>query len=230
VTKGARYFDADALRFLTELRTHNRRDWFLANKGRYEQQLRDPMLRFITALGPKLAKVSPHFTCDARPVGGSMMRIYRDIRFAKDKSPYKTHLAAHFMHRKGKAGTAPAFYLHIEPGKSMVGAGIWQPDAASLKRIRDRIVSDTRSWQRATSGGEFRAACGMMGAQLKRPPAGYDPAHPFIEDLKRKDFATSTAINDRDVTSPRFMDAVLAAFRTSAPFVSFLSQAVRVPF
>ena len=138
----------------------------------------------------------------------------------------KTSLAAHFRHVKGKDGATPAYYLHLEPKNSSIGAGIWRPDSAALKRIRDAIVADPKRWQRITAGADFRSSCGMTGESLKRPPAGYASDHPLIEDLKRKDFATSSALDDRDVCGPDFMEIVLEAFRTSAPFVQFLSQAV----
>jgi uncharacterized protein (TIGR02453 family) len=224
------YFDADALRFLSELRTHNDRAWFVANKERYEKKVRDPMLRFIADLGPRLKKISPHFVCDPKPVGGSMFRIYRDTRFAKDKSPYKTHIAAHFWHGKAKGETTPGFFLRIEPGASIFGAGLWHPEPPALKRIRDRIVADGKGWQRVTSGRELRGACGMAGESLKRPPQGYDPLHPFIEDLKRKDFAMSGKIADRDISSKALMDTVVESYQTTAPFLAFLTKAVGLPF
>src|SRR5271170_6489971 len=104
-----RYFAPEAMQFLEELWQHNERDWFLGNKARYEEQVRDPFLRLIADLAPALKKISPYFVADPRPVGGSMMRIYRDTRFSKDKSPYKTSLAAHFWHSKGKDGATPAY-------------------------------------------------------------------------------------------------------------------------
>jgi uncharacterized protein (TIGR02453 family) len=226
---GGGYFTRDSLRFLEELRQHNERDWFQKNKERYERTLRDPFLRLIGDLGPPLKKIGPNFVADPRPVGGSMMRIYRDIRFSRDKSPYKTFVAAHFRHAKGKDGAAPGYYLRIEPGRSMVGAGIWRPEPQALKQIRDAIVADPKRWQRITSGQEFRSTCGMAGESLKRPPLGYDPDHPLIEALKRKDFATSSALEDRQVCGPDLMDAVISAMRTTAPFVQFLAQAVGLP-
>jgi uncharacterized protein (TIGR02453 family) len=226
----AAYFSRDALAFLTELRTHNNRDWFEKNKPRYEDGLREPMLRFIADLGPKLAKISPQFVADPKPVGGSMMRIYRDIRFSKDKTPYKTAIAAHFWHKKGTEGATPAFFLRLEPGSSVIGAGVWRPEGKALKQIRDRIVSDSKTWKKITEGREFKTTCGMAGESLKRPPPGYDAEHPFIEDLKRKDFATSAPLADAKLAGADFMDAVLAGFRTSAPLVEFLSEAVGLPF
>ena len=223
------YFTRDLFRFLEELRDHNERDWFLKNKQRYEHSVRDPFLQFIADLGPPLKKINPYFIVDPRPVGGSMMRIYRDIRFSRDKSPYKTAVAAHFQHAKGKDGGTPAYYMHLEPHNSMIGAGIWRPEPGALKKIRDAIVADPKRWQRITSGSDFRSSCGMAGESLKRPPAGYEPNHPLIDAIKRKDFATSSPLDDRDVSGPDFMNVTLNAFRAAAPFVQFLAEAVGLP-
>ena len=220
------YFTDDLFQFLKELRQHNERDWFQRNKERYETAVRDPFISFIGDLGGPLKKINSHMIADPRPVGGSMMRIYRDIRFSRDKSPYKTSVAAHFWHSQGKEGATPAYYLHLEPGQSMIGAGIWRPESGALKKVRDAIVTDSKRWQRVTSSADFRSSCGMAGESLKRPPAGYDASHPMIEDIKRKDFATSSPLDDRQVCGPDFMGSVLGAFRASAPFVQFLSDAI----
>src|SRR6266849_4338954 len=207
-----RYFTRELFKFLNELCTHNNRDWFQKNKGRYETDVRDPFLQFIADLVPGLHKINPHVVADPSPVRGSMMRIYRDIRFSKDKSPYKTSAAAHFWHEKGKEGATPAYYLHLEPGGSLIGAGIWRPEPGAQKKIRDAIVADSKRWQRVTSAADFRSSCGMAGESLKRPPAGYAAAHPLIEDIKRKDFASSSLLDDRQVCGPDFMKSVLDAF------------------
>src|SRR6516225_6904620 len=187
-----RYFTSELFQFLKELRQHNDREWFLANKDRYETGVRDPFLRLIADLGPRLKTISPYFVADPSPVGGSMMRIYRDIRFSKDKTPYKTAVTAHFWHSKGTEGATPAFYMHLQPGDSSVGAGIWRPEPGALKRIRKAIVDDSATWKRIKEGRDFRSSCGMAGESLKRPPPGFDAGHPFIEDIKRKDLTSAS--------------------------------------
>src|SRR5207245_1561244 len=124
--------------------------------------------------------------------------------------------------RQGRGHTG---VLHA-PG---IGAGIWRPEPGALKKIRDAIVADPKRWQRITSGSDFRSSCGMAGESLKRPPAGYDPNHPLIDAIKRKDFATSSPLDERDVSGPDFMNVTLNAFRTAAPFVQFLAEAVGLP-
>ncbi len=125
-----RYFTPELFQFLRELRRHNDRKWFLQNKERYEIAVRDPFLRLIADLGPLLKKFSPHFLADPSPVGGSMMRICRDLRFSKDKTPYKTSVSAHSGHESAMDGASPAFYLHLEPGNSSIGGGVWRPPPA----------------------------------------------------------------------------------------------------
>src|SRR5215813_5569474 len=149
------YFKRSLFDFLKDLSTHNNRDWFRANKSRYEQQVQEPVLRLIADLGPGLKQINPHFVADPRPNGGSMMRIYRDIRFSKDKSPYKSFVAAHFWHSGGKDGATPAYYLHLTPGQSSIGSGIWRPEPNALKNIRKAIVKNGEQWKKITSGRDF---------------------------------------------------------------------------
>jgi uncharacterized protein (TIGR02453 family) len=220
------YFTPKALRFLDELREHNQREWFQANRTRYESELRDPFLHLIADLQAPLKRISPGFIVDPRPSGGSMMRIYRDIRFAPDKRPYNTSVSAHFWYTKGKEDATPAYYLRIEPGASMIGGGIWRPGAATLGKIRQAIVSEPAKWKRATHGAAFGSTCGMVGDSLKKAPRGFDPEHPLIEDLKRKDFAIKSALSDQQVTSSELLDEIAGALRATVPFVEFLVKAI----
>jgi uncharacterized protein (TIGR02453 family) len=224
------HFTPELFRFLRELEAHNDRDWFLSNKARYEQSVRDPFLRFVADLRPRLKKISPHFIADPSPVGGSMMRIHRDTRFSKDKTPYKTAVMAHFRHDKGKEGATPAFFLRLRPGESTVGAGIWRPEPDALKRIRTAIAGNARSWQRIREGRELGSRCAMAGESLKRPPAGFDADHPHIEDLKRKDFATTLALDDKQVAGDDFLDELIDGFRATSPFLQFLTKAIGLAF
>lgn len=222
------YFTRDLFKFLSELRAHNNREWFQGNKERYEQHVRDPFLRFIADLAPGLHKINPRIVVDPSPARGSMMRIYRDIRFSKDKSPYKANVAAHFWHEKGKDGATPAYYLHLEPHGSMIGGGIWRPEPTALKKIRRAIVDDSKGWGKNRFGGQLRY-CKMAGESLQRPPRGYDPNHPLIEDIKRKDFALGGMLADREVLGRGFLETTLERFSATAPFLRFLSNAVGLP-
>src|ERR1051326_5580335 len=142
------YFSPDLFRFLNDLKKNNNRDWFQANKPRYETAVREPFLHFIADLSTRLDKINGNFKADPRPNGGSLFRIYRDVRFSLDKSPYKTHASAYFPHSEaGKNVQAPGFYLHLESGGSFAGGGLWHPDAAALKKVRDAIVAQPKAWQ-----------------------------------------------------------------------------------
>ena len=163
--------------------------------------------------GPKLQSISEHFVADTRTNGGSMFRIYRDVRFSKDKSPYKTQAAAHFRHEVGKSAHAPGFYLHLAPDEVFAGVGLWQPDSATLGRIRNRIASNPQRWERASKDPAFLDAFELTGRSLKRPPKGFDADHPCIEDLKRKDHIAACMFDEEEATSPGFLDDFADACR-----------------
>jgi len=216
------YFTPEVFRFLEELREHNDRDWFAANKQRYERDVRDPILRFIADIGPKLQKVSPRFVADPRPSGGSLFRIYRDTRFSKDKSPYKTHLGAHFFHESAKkAPSVPGFYLHVQPGESFLAAGIWHPEPAALARVRDAIIARSPEWKALA-----KTKLPIEGDSLKRPPRGYAADHPDIEHLKRTDFVTSARLTENETCSADFPSRFIDHCRTMAPLVKFVTRAL----
>jgi uncharacterized protein (TIGR02453 family) len=217
-------------RFLRELGAHNERAWFEANKPRYVEEVRDPLLAFIAEVGPKLKAISPHFVADPRPVGGSMFRIYRDTRFSKDKTPYKTHASAQFRHELAKDVHSPGFYLHLQPGQVFVGAGLWRPDGESVKKIRTAMAEDPGAWKRAVRSRRFSDAAHLAGDSLTRPPRGFDPDHPLIEDLKRKDFVAVVELDEKEACSPGFLTTFIGACRTGAPLVRFVCAAVEVPY
>lgn len=219
---GRPYFSPASLEFLRELRKNNDRAWFLANKPRYEADVRDPLLRFIADLGGHLASISRHLVADPRPTGGSMLRIYRDTRFSRDKSPYKIHAAAHFTNPSGGRDIhAPGFYLHVQPGDSFAAAGLWHPDPGALQKVRDRIAHRPREWQAVLA-----TKLPLGGDRLSRPPKGYDAGHPFVEDLKRKDFITSARYSDRQVCGARFLADYVETCRRMSPLMAFLTKAV----
>jgi uncharacterized protein (TIGR02453 family) len=159
-----------------------------------------------------------------------MMRIHRDTRFAKDKSPYKTAVMARFHHTQGSDGVSPSFFLRLYPGGSVAGAGIWHPEPAALARIRNAIAGDARGWQKLRSGRKLGSGCAMAGESLTRPPRGFAADHPCIEDLKRKDFALTLPLDERRIASASFMGDVVAAYAAGTPFLRFISAAVGLPF
>src|ERR671930_2245600 len=205
VTTKETSFGPELFSFLADLRANNNREWFAANKQRYEEHVLEPALAFIEAFAPRLAEISPHFRADPRPIGGSLFRIYRDTRFSKDKTPYKTNVGIHFRHERAKDANAPGYYLHIGPGEVFAGGGIWHPDTEAATRIREAIAADPTRWRRATRGGAFAKRLELGGDSLKRVPSWADPAHRFADDLKRKDFFGWAGLSEDDVVAPRFV-------------------------
>src|SRR4051794_24860950 len=175
-TAEAPSFSPRLFAFLRELADHNEREWFNANKARYEQELKEPALAFVEDMSHRLPMAAPQLTADKR----SLFRIYRDTRFAKDKTPYKTHVGIYFRHARSAEADTAGMYVHLEPGHVFLGAGIWHPGSPALKRIRDALVARGDEWRAALEAvaPTWRHA---DGEALKRPPAGYDPAHPLIE-------------------------------------------------
>jgi uncharacterized protein (TIGR02453 family) len=216
--------------FLRQLKANNDRDWFKANQAKFEDAVRTPALEFVRDMAPRLEALSPHFLASDKKVGGSLFRIHRDTRFSKDKTPYKTHTGIQFRHEEGKSAHAPCFYLHLEPGEVFVGAGIWRPDTATAKRIREAIVEDPQAWKKATQRKAFTKRFALSGESLKRPPRGFDAEHPLLEDLKRKDFIAVAKLTQRDVTSGDVPKTFSALCKTSAPLVEFLCDALELPY
>lgn len=224
------YITPELFQFLNELKENNDREWFQANKKRYETYVREPLLQFVTDFGLRLPEISSHFVADARRSGGSLFRINRDIRFSKDKSPYKTTAGIQFRHERGKDVHAPGFYLHLEPGGVFAGIGIWHPDTPTLSKIRDAIVENPDRWQQILSDDTFSATFQIVGESLKRAPKGYDPDHPLIDDLKRKDFIASIQFSEEEAFRPQFIDRFAETCRTGAPYMEFLTRAIGLPW
>ena len=219
-------FDPALFAFLRALETNNDRDWFAANKARYVSQVRDPMLDFIAGFAPHLQQISARYVADPRANGGSLFRIHRDVRFAKDKRPYKTNAGAHFRHEAARDVHAPGFYLHLEAGGVFAAGGVWHPDGPALAKIRSAIDRDAAGWQRVTSAKALGPRGELAGEALKRPPRGFDPEHPLIEDIKRKDFFALARYSEDEACAPGFMDEFAESCRTFAPLARFLTHAL----
>ncbi len=224
------YFTPKTFTFLRDLTANNNRAWFQENKARYEEFVRDPAIRFIMHFAPLLQKISKEFRADPRPVGGSLFRIYRDTRFSKDKSPYKTYTGIQFRHSLGKDAHAPGFYLHLEPKQIFAGVGTWHPDSPTLAKIRDAIVADPSAWKRAVNAKAFKTTYDLAGESLRRPPRGFEAEHPLIEDLKRKDFIGVAKIAQSTVTRANFPKTFAGLCRAGSPLVKFLCKANDVPY
>ena len=223
-------FPRGTLTFLDELKVNNHKAWFNDNKPRYEALVREPALAFIESMAPGLAEISPHFRAVPKKVGGSLIRVYRDTRFASDKTPYKTNIGIQFRHELGKDIHAPGFYLHIAPEGCFVGAGIWHPESKTLNRIRTFMDDNPAAWRKALQVPAFARQFNLEGDSLKRPPRGFAADHPLIEDLKRKDFIAIKSIEPATVHSPRFSQSVLKDFRCADALMRYLCMAIRVNY
>ncbi|MEO1227658.1 MAG: DUF2461 domain-containing protein [Myxococcota bacterium] len=217
--------------FFRELAVHNDREWFAENKERYEAQVKGPLLDFINGFAPKLNAISPQIVADSRPNGGSMFRIYRDTRFSKDKTPYKTHAALQFRHAAGKDVHAPGFYLHLEPDSVFMGAGLWRPETKYANAIREAILEAPERWKKATRKKSFADKFELRGESLKRRPKMVDTDdHPLIEDLKRKDFIAVHDFDAAEALQSNFLSTFAARCRVASDFMSFLCEAVELEY
>lgn len=223
-------FSARAFTFLEALAANNNRAWFQEHKQRYEDDVRQPALAFIEAVAPVLATISSHFRADSRKMGGSLMRVYRDTRFSKGKTPYKTNIGIQFRHEAGKDVHAPGYYVHISPAECFVGAGIWHPPADALARIRQAVDEQPDAWRAARDDQAFGRWFELSGESLKRPPRGYARDHPLIDDLKRKDFIAIADIAPPLVEQADFPEIACEYFATATPLMRFLCRALRLPF
>jgi uncharacterized protein (TIGR02453 family) len=224
-------FPKELFAFLTELGRNNNRDWFTANKERYVRYAKEPTLAFVGAMKDRLESISPSYIADTRANGGSMFRIYRDTRFARDKTPYKTNVGCHFRHSAGKDAHAPGFYVHLQPGESFGGGGIWTPPPPVLGKIRDAIDRNQDEWVRIKGYiGKGSYVAFNDAERYKRPPQGYAADHPLIEDLKLKSFYAGRSFTDDEVTSSGFIDLIAETYEDLAPFMRFINEALGLSF
>jgi uncharacterized protein (TIGR02453 family) len=225
-----RYFSKQTFDFLAALAENNNREWFDAHQQDYEDVVRTPALAFISDMADEMPAISPHFRALSKKVGGSLMRIHRDIRFGKDKTPYKTNIGIQFRHEVGKDIHAPGYYVHIEPDGCFVGVGLWRPDADALFKIREAILKNGDAWVAARDDKTFGKHFSLEGDALANAPRGYAKDHPLVEDLKRKDFISLAELREATVTSKKFRPQVVEHFTQAAPYMRFLCKALALKF
>ena len=224
------YFNKATFKFLRDLAANNNRAWFAENKPRFEDVLRQPYLRLIADLAAPLAKISAQYVADPRAQGGSLFRIHRDTRFANDKTPYKTWAGARFAHARRREVEAPSFYMHIQPGDCFAGGGIWHPESATLKRIRDFLADNPAAWKKATHAPAFRQRFEFWGESLTRPPRGFDPEHALIADIKRKNFAAGHGFPEALACSAELKPFVVDTFKRIGPMIDYLCAALDLAY
>ena len=222
------YFTKQTFTFLSSLARNNTREWFEEHKQDYENFVRTPALDFISDMADEMPALSPHFRALPNKVGGSLMRIQRNLRFSKDKTPYKTNIGIQFRHEAGKDIHAPGYYVHIEPGECFVGIGLWHPDTDALFKIREAIVKNSEAWVAARDDKTFRKHFTLEGDSLANAPRGFAKDHPLMEELKRKDFIGLAPLNQTDVTSKDFRALVVELFQQATPYMRFLCKALEL--
>jgi len=224
------YFTPATFNFLGTLAANNTREWFTAHQQDYEKLVRAPALDFITDIADELPVISQHFLAQSRKVGGSLMRIHRDTRFVRDKTPYKTNIGIQFRHEAGKDIHAPGYYLHIAPDECFIGIGLWHPESDALFRIREAIAQRSESWVAARDNTEFRHHFTLGGESISQAPRGFAKDHPLIEDLKRKDFIGMASLSEAEVTSDHLLTLVIERFAQADPYMRFLCKALDIRF
>jgi uncharacterized protein (TIGR02453 family) len=224
------YFNEGTFDFLDRLADNNQREWFHEHKAFYEGCVREPALRLITDVAEELPHLSPHFVAIPKKVGGSLMRVHRDTRFGKDKTPYKTNIGIQFRHALGKDVHAPGYYLHISSHECFFGAGIWRPDAPSLAKIRARIIEKEAEWIKARDHKPFQKQYRISGESLKTSPRGFSKDHPMIEDIRRKDFIAIHDFSPELACSTKLKSTMMKRFADATPYMRFLCKALELQF
>ncbi len=206
---------ASTIKFLKDLEKNNNRDWFLGHKSQYElslQNVKDFSNEVVKALNKK-DQIE-----DAR-----VFRIYRDVRFSKDKAPYKNNFGIHFT--RASVLRRGGYYLHLEPGKSFAGGGFWAPNPEDLKRIRDEFAFDDKPIRKIVNSKSFVKYFGQLeGEELKTAPSGYDREHPAIDLIRKKQLTISRKFKDKEVTDPNFLKEVALTFEAMRPFFDYMSE------
>lgn len=228
-------FKPEAIQFLVDLAENNNRDWFQPRKGEYERLIKEPLEQLCIALQEQFrTRGIPLHADPAR----SPFRIYRDVRFSKDKSPYKTAVAASFAWAGdgGDAGAgrshtenvhASGGYFHLQPGEIYVGGGVWHPDAGWLNAFRRRIVADFDGYRSIVEAPAFREAFGSVSdddESLKRVPPGFPADHPAADVLRKKNVTFGRRLSDDEALSPELPGHLAEAFAIGTPLLRYLAD------
>ena len=223
------YFDKNSLGFLRGLARHNNRTWFEAHRADFETHVKSPMATLVEEMDLRMARFAPEITGDPKR---SVFRLHRDIRFSKDKSPYKTHLGCWFFHSDGSSkvgreahGGGAGFYFHLQPGMSFVGGGCWMPPRPALQKFRAAIAADPRGFERIVLAPKLRRRMGALSEEsmLKRAPRGYCEDHAAARWLKHQSFTVGRRLTDAEVKSTRLTSALESDFVTMLPLVRWLN-------
>ena len=215
-------FPEEMVKFFRSLKRNNRREWFQPRKHLFDQHVKEPMLELVTALNSEFAKFAPAYVTDPKK---AIFRIYRDTRFAADKTPYKTHIAASFSRRGGERLAASGFYFSVSHDQIEVAGGIYHPAPETMLLVRTHIGEHHQELRRILAVRKVRRLLGeLQGDELTRAPKGFDPNHPAIELIKMKDWILDTNLDASLSTTPRLYREVADRFRVMAPLIEFLNR------
>lgn len=220
-----RGFQPEARQFLRDLGENNHREWFLAHKAVYERTLRGPLLELVGELGAALEGYCPGYATEPRK---AVYRIYRDVRFSKNKAPYKTHAAALFAPLGVNRHAGAGFYFHFSADELLVGGGVYAPGSAELRKIRQQIANDPEELRAILATPSFRSAFGaLQGDTLKRTPQGFPRDHPASDLLVRKQFLADATLSAEEVEKPSIASLLDRHFRVLAPLLEYLNRPFR---
>lgn len=220
-----RFFD-----FLRRLSRNNDRDWFQKHKSEFQVAVQSPAVELVRHIEGPLHKIAPFIEPVVKPNGGSVMRIYRDTRFSKDKTPYKNHVGISLKHAAGKQSGAPELYLHLSPNESFLAGGCWRPARQPLAAIRSFIDSHPKQWSKATASKLFRHDFHLGGESLKTSPRDYPADHGMIDEIKRIDFVAVAPLSVDEIVSPDFVAHTIKRFRKLRPMMECLCESIGVPY
>ena len=227
-----RGFPPRAMTFLRGLKKNNRKEWFEEHRDDYEDALRAPMKLLIEEVDVRLADFIPEIIGSQKK---SMFRIHRDVRFSKDKSPYKTNVACWFFHRDSGGGVGgeaahggAGFYFHFAPGEVFCGGGIWMPPRPALNRIRECLRDDHEGFAELVNARAFKKHFGKLSEEsmLTRMPRGFDPDHPAGAFLRHQSFTAGAELAATDIQTAKLPDILARHFRVMTPFVRWLNDAL----
>lgn len=222
---GFQGFPPETLRFLRQLKRNNNREWFLAHKQIYEEKVKAPMAELVTAVGSAMQGFAPELEADPKK---AIYRIYRDIRFSADKSPYKTHIAAFFAPRGMHKNSCAGLYFHIAPDELIIAGGIYMPDAATLRLLRQYIAGHWEQLAAVADSPEFkRLFGGLQGERLMRPPRGFPADHPAAEFLRHKHFIVSVEHDPKFAETPKLFPSLLKHFAAMMPLVRYVNRGLK---
>jgi len=223
------HFGPEALAFLRGLARHNAKPWFEAHRNDYEVHVKQPMADLVEEMDLRFARFAPEFVGDPKR---SVFRLYRDIRFSRDKSPYKTHAACWFFHGGGTSkvgreahGGGAGFYFHLQPGASFMGGGCWMPPRPALQKFRAAIAGDVRGFERVVLPPRLPRRFGGLSEEsmLKRVARGYPEDHPAARWLRFQSFTVGRSVSDAQVTGARLTALLEADYRAMLPLVRWLN-------